>query len=55
MVAELEAMRDLLANGGKPVRVIDCPVCGEATRVDRLITEHRACLDVPIAGPPQTD
>jgi hypothetical protein len=55
MVAELEAVRDLLANGGKPVRVIDCPVCGTPTRVDRLVTEHRDCLDVTVAPPPQAD
>ena len=49
MVADLEALRDRLADVGHDVRVIDCPVCHRPTRLDRLVTEHRACLaEVPL-------
>jgi hypothetical protein len=49
MVAELEALRARLANGGRPVRVIVCPVCSLPTRLDRLVVEHRSCLaQVPL-------
>lgn len=48
MYSELMALADRLHQHryGAPVR--PCPVCGEPVRVDRFVTEHRACIDVPL-------
>ena len=48
MVAELETLREQLANGGRPVKVRPCPVCGEPVRVDRFVVEHRSCIETPL-------
>lgn len=48
MVADLEVLRDRLANGGRTVRLIPCPVCRLPVRVDTFAADHRECIDVPL-------
>jgi hypothetical protein len=50
MVAELEQVRENLANGGRSIPVVPCPVCNELVRIDEIVTEHRACIETaPLA------
>lgn len=46
MHAELLVLADRLHQHRYGVPVRPCPVCGEQVRVDRFVTEHRACIDV---------
>jgi hypothetical protein len=48
MVAELETLREQLANGGRPVKIRPCPVCNLPVRVDRFVVEHRECIETPL-------
>lgn len=48
MVEELEVLASKLHEHRYGVPVRPCPVCGEPVRLDRFVTEHRICLDIPL-------